>query len=80
MTDREKIKENDLEQKIAKLETENTKLRHRAEVAEKALYNLAKAFVELKGYESFEVSQLAKEITIPEFLQKAEHEIKEKRK
>lgn len=30
-----KIKENDLEQKIAKLEAENAELHHRAEVAEK---------------------------------------------
>ena len=70
----------DISEQCRKLETENAKLRHRAEVTEKALYHLAKAFVELKGYEPFEVSQLAKEITIPEFLQKAEREIKEERK
>ena len=41
----------------------------------RALLLLAKAFVELKGYQPFEVSQLAKEITVPEFLQQADREI-----
>lgn len=58
---------------VAYLETE-------LELHKRALYRLAKEFVKIKGYEPFEVSQLVKEITIPEFLQKAEHEIKEKRK
>lgn len=44
-------------------------------IKDRALYLLAKAFVELKGYQPFEVAQLAKEFTIPEFLQQAKCEI-----
>lgn len=41
------------------------------------LHLLTKAFVELKGYKPFEVSQLAKETTILKFLQQAEAHLKE---
>ena len=62
--------DSDKDKEIIRLTTELEKYK-------RALYILAKVFVELKGYEPFEVSQLAKEITIPEFLQEAEREIEE---
>lgn len=56
------------------------RLKFELERHKRALLLLAKAFVELKGYQPFEVSQLAKEITVPEFLQQADREIKEEQK
>lgn len=50
------------------------------EHCKQALHLLTKAFVELKGYKPFEVSQLTKETAILEFLQQAEREIEEERK
>lgn len=52
---------------------------HRAEVAERALYNLAKEFVDMQGYEKWDIAILAKEIVVPDYIKQAEKELAEER-
>lgn len=53
------------------------KAEHRAEVAERALYNLAKEFVDMQGYEKWDIAILAKEIVVPDYIKQAEKELAE---
>lgn len=68
---------------LATFQTLDTKLRvaeHRALVAERALYNLSKEFVDMQGYEKWDISILAKEIVVPDYIKRAEKELAEERK
>lgn len=56
------------------------KAEHRAEVAERALYNLAKEFVDMQGYEKWDIAILAKEIVVPDYIKQAEKELAEEEK
>ena len=51
------------------------KAEHRAEVAEKALYNRARKYVDLQGYSSHDIAILAKEFVVPDDLKEAENEL-----
>lgn len=51
------------------------KAEHRAEVAEKALYNRARKYVDLRGYPSHDIATLAKEFVVPNDLKEAENEL-----
>ena len=59
---------------------EAEKAKHRAEVAERALYNLAKEFVDMQGYEKWDIAILAKEIVVPDYIKQAEKELSEEKK
>ena len=47
------------------------------EVAERALYNLAKEFVDMQGYEKWDIAILAKEIVVPDYIKQSEKELAE---
>ena len=47
----------------------------RALTAERALYNLAKEFVDMQGYEKWDIAILAKEIVVPDYIKQAEKEL-----
>lgn len=51
--------------------------KHRAEVTERALYNLAKEFVDMQGYEKWDIAILAKGIVVPDYIKQAEKELSE---
>ena len=51
----------------------------RAEVAERALYNLSKEFVDMQGYEKWDIPILAKEIVVPDYIKQAEKEFAEEK-
>lgn len=53
---------------------------HRAEVAERALRNRARQYVDLQGYTAWEVTILAAEFVVPNDLKQAEKELAEERK
>ena len=48
---------------------------HRAEVAERALRNRARQYVDLQGYTAWEVAILAAEFVVPNDLKQAEKEL-----
>lgn len=50
---------------------------HRAEVAERALRNRARQYVDLQGYSAWEVAILAAEFVVPNDLKQAEKELAE---
>lgn len=50
---------------------------HRAEVAERALRNRARKFVDLQGYPTWDIATLADEIVVPDDLKQAEKELTE---
>lgn len=54
--------------------------KHRAEVAERALRNRARKFVDLQGYPTWDIATLADEIVVPDDLKQAEKELAEERK
>ena len=66
-------REHELEHRLAEAE-------HRAEVAEKALRNRARQYVDLQGYPTCDVAILAAEFVVPDDLKKAEKELTEERK
>ena len=53
---------------------------HRAEVAERALRNRARKYVDLQGYTACDIAALADEIVVPDDLKQAEKELAEERK
>lgn len=76
-----------LEAKITRLSTENDRLieenaelREQLKKTKRALYNLAKEFVDMQGYEKWDVAILAKEIVVPDYIKQAEKELAEERK
>lgn len=56
------------------------KVELRALIAERALYNLAKEFVDMQGYEKWDIAILAKEIVVPDYIKQAEKELAEEGK
>lgn len=66
----------DIVEHLAKLEENAEELEHRAEVAERAVKSLAIKYVAKLGYLPEDVSILAGEYTVPEFLRQAEKELK----
>ena len=66
----------DIVEHLAKLEENAEELEYRAEVAERAVKSLAIKYIAKLGYLPEDVSILAGEITVPEFLRQAEKELK----
>lgn len=66
----------DIVEHLAKLEENAEELEHRAEVAERAVKSLAIKYIAKLGYLPEDVSILAGEYTVPEFLRQAEKELK----
>lgn len=68
------------QEQINSLERRCAQAEHRAEVSERALYNLSKEFVDMQGYEKWDIPILAKEIVVPDYIKQAERELAEERK
>ena len=64
-------------EEVEQIVKERDEYKHRAEVAERALYNLSKEFVDMQGYEKWDISILAKKIVVPDYIKQAEKELAE---
>ena len=67
-------------EEVEQIVKEREEYKHRAEVAERALYNLSKIILDMQGYEKWDISILAKEIVVPDYIKQAEKELAEEEK
>lgn len=80
ITKDDKIKQLYSDEEVDKIVSERAEYKHRAEVAERALRNRARQYVDLQGYSAWEVAILAAEFVVPNDLKQAEKELERERK